>query len=1857
MLPPLGHVTGIQAYMPTNDMIEKSSVLAVETTDDLSSQLMGVVDYACACKTCGAFLDECPGHHGHLVLPIPAFRVFFVERLLNILNSVCFFCQRLRLPPESHQYQRIMELEPKHRLDHVRRHGFQYKRCGAPREYTGQLASEIVRDEDGCGRLFIKFMTEDRSKTFVKAVVPLEAADEERYRADKYWEPCRIRPSDLYDFLWSLPERVKTLLGCDQWNEPEAHMWTKLPIPSHNTRPAHVYGKCGGKRKPPNDWTFTLRQIVLARNRLRSAMNGVSSCNFSICVFSYNEIVSQHVSTCFKYGSYTREVRLQFKKNLKEEGPRTVFDGVEGAWRELNKLIAAFHSFRHKKVASKHNTYTGPKKGVEDRFRGQKDGRWRKNIIANRVNYALRGVLEGEIFMRPDQIGIPINEAMKLSVKVMVCNVNRVMAHSWIMRGPLQYPGANYVQLRSGEEIDLLFCDNRREIDVNDVIFVHRHVLENDMVIGNRQPTLHRGSAMSFRVRVIPEHVVRLHPCVFPPLAADCDGDEIQVYVPQTIEARAEMDLCAVDQCVMKDGRVMIKCILNAVLGAYLLTRPETVWFDADDAFSLASVLGSEGCFRLGEPRRPIAGGRGQWTGSQLVSLLFPTDFSMRRNQVVIENGQLISGQLDEETLNGRGGIIENLYRDYEDKQVTITFLFWAYQLFQKYLDMHGMSAGYFDCTVDRHAYPTGPGCDLIAELDATRDKGMILQQYADTLQSGVVNPHHNAADVETNIKCHIEKFNRLVLDKVSRYFAWTDRGRWSNGLLQGVQSGSKGSMNVLNQMCGISGQVYVSHQRLEHQSSHFKPGVDTLSAAGLVSRPLATGLDVAECVAEAPGTCEGVLHKNRRTAVSGHAMRRIVNGMMDVVVDRLGRVVDNTGRVLSERYGGDGFDSACLTNERVLLLCVTQMQLPADYGVCCDEEVYARACGPRTQRLWTTEKSQRWFDSNLEPAMTRDARRRWRMAKRDPATFKYLSDDLVSIVQLQQKLRRILLSNEGFDPTKTVVRSPFVFEHVLNRCRAHFRVANTNKVDCTPLEIVQFVRGLWKKLVRAQLMVGTNCALEAVFVHAFNVRKIMTHWRFGLEHLAWLAGELIALLSRAIVQAGESVGTLGTQCLTEPLTQMLLRSTHVAGRVSMVQDGLTQFTNLVNGDFRHVRTSVVIRRAHASCEAQATLLGLSLVRSYLCDVCPQYPEYKILDGTMCVITVTLDRALAIGRGISPRRVALYLSETTQIDLEYFDASFASDLVWRIAIQVAFRSDLWSLVRASLDRKHRSNDALVAENLVYNLYKTVVIGGLPEIETFIAEEITIPFPEGMVKRWRLTLFGVTDRRKEKAHDKRKKIGPDQKTEETFARILRLPWVDASRSSSTDANAVCKVLGLDAARKVLEQEFLNLMSSTTDRRHIDLICRVMSKDMSIQGMKINQIGRTMPALQRVAYEHGPDQMTEICANRETDDCGTVCGANFANTAIRVGTGYAVSILKPGTAIGERVSHRGRLPRDPIPCDPHPIQPDKSARVRDIVFSPKVDGLRIFLSCFKNATDREQWALVDRNNRVYRLPPRTNKITDSLREGTVLDGEFALIPGSSTYALLVFDCLMICGNKSASLRYDQRIELAREAVHILTQGGIHQDVDLGVQASSCLPISMRPSTSKVLRSCPGFPFVVAVKPIFAVEGLPAFQKTHAARLTFPTDGFVFTRLQDEAKPFLQGPTSVLKWKPRQGTEWDENTIDVMVTSRPPSSNIQLPRGPQGLLHRFRSRDGPILMFGRNNHSKDPFLFSAGYPITGCDVHDGSVYEARWNLRKMQWYLHRQRHKDANTVSTIERCLRNINENITIVDIMTSIEKNQN
>ena len=69
------------------------------------------------------------------------------------------------------------------------------------------------------------------------------------------------------------------------------------------------------------------------------------------------------------------------------------------------------------------------------------------------------------------------------------------------------------------------------ELKVGDV--VERHLTDGDVVLFNRQPSLHKLSIMAHRSRVMAGRTFRFNECVCAPYNADFDGDEMNLHLPQ----------------------------------------------------------------------------------------------------------------------------------------------------------------------------------------------------------------------------------------------------------------------------------------------------------------------------------------------------------------------------------------------------------------------------------------------------------------------------------------------------------------------------------------------------------------------------------------------------------------------------------------------------------------------------------------------------------------------------------------------------------------------------------------------------------------------------------------------------------------------------------------------------------------------------------------------------------------------------------------------------------------------------------------------------------------------------------------------------------------------------------------------------------------------------------------------------------------------------------------------------------------------------------------------------------------------------------------------------------------------------
>lgn len=285
-----------------------------------------------------------------------------------------------------------------------------------------------------------------------------------------------------------------------------------------------------------------------------------------------------------------------------------------------------------------------PIRGLMQRLKG-KGGRFRGNLSGKRADFSARTVISPDPNLAIDEVAVPESIAKTLTFPERVCAHNIHKLRRLVMRGPDVHPGANFVEFSSRVKKYLKYGDRRQiasELKIGDT--VERHLDNGDLVLFNRQPSLHKLSIMAHRVRVSPHRTFSFNVAVCVPYNADFDGDEMNLHAPQTQEARAEalVLMSAISNMTTpRSGEPLIAAIQDYITATYLLSvrcrrarlrvratgAPTDAAQHKDRFFSRAEFL--QLCAQLVDGAEPIdvpppAIWRPvqRWTGKQLISLL-----------------------------------------------------------------------------------------------------------------------------------------------------------------------------------------------------------------------------------------------------------------------------------------------------------------------------------------------------------------------------------------------------------------------------------------------------------------------------------------------------------------------------------------------------------------------------------------------------------------------------------------------------------------------------------------------------------------------------------------------------------------------------------------------------------------------------------------------------------------------------------------------------------------------------------------------------------------------------------------------------------------------------------------------------------------------------------------------------------------------------------------------------------------------------------------------------------------------------------------------------------------------------------
>jgi len=354
-------------------------------------------------------------------------------------------------------------------------------------------------------------------------------------------------------------------------------------------------------------------------------------------------------------------------------------------WELLQYHVATFLDNEMPGVPPARHRSGRPLKGIAQRLKG-KEGRFRGSLSGKRVNFSARTVISPDPNISIDEVGVPEQIAKELTVTVHVTPRNLEEMRETVRRGT-EHPGANYVRRPDGKKLKITEKNRETLASELDVGWkVERHLRDGDIVLFNRQPSLHRLSIMAHYVKVMPGKTFRLNPAVCPPYNADFDGDEMNLHVLQTEEARAEAKiLMEVQENIISPrfGRPIIGGLHDHITGMFMLTHGEKR-FRKEEVLEFLRGIDFED---LPAPAGYDENGEPFWTGKQIFSMLLPADLNMRfrakfcekcyeRGErckeercerdafVVIENGQLLHGVIDDKAIGAfKGEIIDEIYR------------------------------------------------------------------------------------------------------------------------------------------------------------------------------------------------------------------------------------------------------------------------------------------------------------------------------------------------------------------------------------------------------------------------------------------------------------------------------------------------------------------------------------------------------------------------------------------------------------------------------------------------------------------------------------------------------------------------------------------------------------------------------------------------------------------------------------------------------------------------------------------------------------------------------------------------------------------------------------------------------------------------------------------------------------------------------------------------------------------------------------------------------------------------------------------------------------------------------------------
>jgi len=1136
-----------------------------------------------------------------------------------------------------------------------------------------------------------------------------------------------------------------------------------------------------------------------------------------------------------------------------------------------------------------------PLKSIKDRLNG-KHGRIRGNLMGKRVDYSARSVITPDPNLSIRELGVPLAVAKNITCPVVVNKRNSGFLTKLIRNGPEQYPGAN-VLVRNDEEISLHFIDRESiKLRIGDV--VHRHMMDGDPVLFNRQPTLHRMSMMCHIAKIMYQgNTFRMNVGDTKPYNADFDGDEMNLHMPQDVESTTELrNLAAVPWQIISpaNNTSIIGIFQDSLLGSYRFTR-NNIHFTPRDAMNLLMRFNRIDAAKF--TKKDVI------TSFEILSQILPPltlkyrtkrykdneDYKTSNNVLEIINGTYVRGQMEKSVLgSGTKGLIHRICNDFGNMHSS-NFIDDLQNIVTEYMKSSAYSVGISDLIADKS---TNEQISAVITDKKINVQGLIDQTHLGIFENK--SGKDNEEEFETKVKETLDAGEKEVR-KIARESLSKD-----NRFVVMVNAGSKGSDINISQMISCLGQQNVDGKRIpygfeDRTLPHFTKFDDSPQARGFIENSFISGLTPQELFFHAMGGRVGLIDTAVKTSQTGYIQRRLIKGLEDLKVEYDMTVRNNKGRIIQFTYGDDSIDPVRVEGQSMPLASMTTEEIFAHFQMPVDD---------RKNSIYTTSYTSA-------------------AAKRMKKQKSALQERCMELINFMLDMRSNIVKNVYDNKSNDSINIPVAFAYIIENVKGQQFLNPNSLVDITPMEAFEIIDNGWKRIASFGYVNSTMLFKTAYYYH-LSPKELLMVKRFNRKALVLLIDNIISNYKCALIAPGEMVGLIAAQSIGEPTTQMTLNTFHFAGVASKsnVTRGVprieeilslspnpknpsctvylpsTQDTNQdearkIMYKLEHTRLREIVSQVDICFDpddsntliATDTLL-LSQFKQFEDMVSDCLPSLNSNDEEMSkwIIRMELNAEEMLERNITMDDVHYAIKNVYHDQVNCIYSDYNSD---KLVFRLRFQSVLKKRGSSKAGSKTGIRDPLDQQDEIYilkgyqdQLLDNLVLRGVQGINKVILRKLVDSVKQddsGAFKRtdrWVLDTVGTN-----------------------LLGLLGLDYIDSNRTITNDIQEIYRVLGIEAARQAIFNELTEVIEfdgTYINYHHLSVLCdRMTCSDGMISIFRHGINNDDTGPIAKASFEETPEMFLKAARHAELDpmrgvSANVMCGQEgyFGTSAFQV-----------------------------------------------------------------------------------------------------------------------------------------------------------------------------------------------------------------------------------------------------------------------------------------------------------------------------------------------------------------------------------